>query len=297
MQGLDLSQTGRNVSGLVCSGRELRRLGNTGVLQTGKRAVAVSEVPFYDALSEDYDRFVNWQARVSSEMPFFRSLFERYGVERVLDVACGTGQHAIAFAQEGYEVTATDLSQAMVDRARANVEEAGVDVAVYRLGFGELAKALSNPHDVVTCLGNSLPHLTTEDSLVEALRDIASVLKPGGALLVQNRNFDRVLARQERFMPPKMHRSKDKEWIFFRFYDLDGVQVRFNIVRLYRQGNEEWTARVEQTRLRAWQHEELLRLLGDAGLGVVSAHGSYRGEGFDPLESSDLVLLAERPLI
>ena len=48
------------------------------------RSPSLSQVPLYDALAVDYDRFVNWQGRLSHELPFFASLFERHGVRRVL---------------------------------------------------------------------------------------------------------------------------------------------------------------------------------------------------------------------
>jgi glycine/sarcosine N-methyltransferase len=257
--------------------------------------VVMSTVPLYDAFSEDYDRFVNWEARLAFELPFFRSVFERYAVKRLLDVACGTGQHAIALAREGYEVTATDLSAAMVERAQANAAAAGVRLHIHRLGFGELAGALEGLYDAIICLGNSLPHITDAIALREALEDFTHVLKPGGIVVIQNRNFDRVLARQERFMPPEVHRTGEQEWVFMRFYDFCGEQLRFNVARLHRQGDEEWKVQLEHTQLRAWHTETLYRLLNDAGLDLVSALGSYRSEVFDPLASSDLVLLARRP--
>jgi glycine/sarcosine N-methyltransferase len=251
-------------------------------------------VPLYDAFSEDYDRFVNWPGRLAFEMPFFRALFAREQVKTILDVACGTGQHAIALAREGYQVTATDLSQAMVERARANSTTAQVQVRTLQLGFGDLASALGDTYDALICLGNSLPHVTTEEGLDAALTDFSRVLQPGGFLVVQNRNFDRVLARQERFMSPEVHRSDDKEWIFMRFYDFEGEQLRFNVVRLQRQGDGPWSHRVEQTRLRAWSHKTLVAAMSRCGLEVLDALGSYRGETFNPTESGDLVLVAKR---
>ena len=235
----------------------------------------MSETSFYDALSEDYDRFVDWEARLAFEMPFLRVLFGQHQVRRVLDVACGTGHHAIAFSEDGYEATATDVNQAMVDRARANVAAKKARVDVYRLGFGGLSEELSGPYDAITCLGNSLPHVLTEEAMVEALADMASMVRPGGILLVQNRNFDRVLARQERFMPPEVRRSEDEEWIFVRFYDLDGEELRFNMVRLHRRGNESWSTHLEHTQLRAWRRRQLETLLSRSGFDVLSAFGGY----------------------
>jgi ubiquinone/menaquinone biosynthesis C-methylase UbiE len=49
----------------------------------------------YDAFSEDYDRFVNWESRLASEMPFIERLLQPLEKDgqpvRVLDAACGTG--------------------------------------------------------------------------------------------------------------------------------------------------------------------------------------------------------------
>ena len=257
----------------------------------------MSTVTLYDAFSEDYDRFVNWKARLEFEMPFFRALFDEYHVRRVLDSACGTGQHALAFAREGYEVTATDLSKPMIERARENALAAGLAVHFYVLGFGELADALPGLYDALTCLGNSLPHLTTEAALGAALQDFARVLKPGGILVIQNRNFDRVLAQQERFMPPEVYRAGDREWIFMRFYDFEGELLRFNIVRLYRQGNSAWTSRIEHTQLRAWRAEALCGFIESTGFRIIKMLGSYRGEAFAPSTSGDLVLIAKREVL
>ena len=47
----------------------------------------------YDTFSTDYDRFVNWPSRLAAELPFIESQLEAAGARRVLDAACGTGQH------------------------------------------------------------------------------------------------------------------------------------------------------------------------------------------------------------
>ena len=60
----------------------------------------------YDDFSGDYDRFVNWEERLSAEMPFLLEKLQTAAPEedrpiRVLDAACGTGMHAIALAKSG----------------------------------------------------------------------------------------------------------------------------------------------------------------------------------------------------
>jgi len=101
------------------------------------------EVPLYDALSDDYDRFVNWENRLAYEMPFIERTLRGADARRVIDVACGTGMHAIELARRGYEVVGVDLSAPMIERARENALTAGVKVHFIVAGFGELAEKLA----------------------------------------------------------------------------------------------------------------------------------------------------------
>lgn len=184
----------------------------------------------YDHFSLDYDRFVNWQSRLVVELPFIEQHLSSLAYiesrkPRVLDTACGTGMHAIALAQRGYSVVGADLSGRMIERARVNAAMSGVAVRFIQAGFGELAQMLEEanllnpPYAALLCLGNSLPHLLTPAHLALALTDFAACLCSGGLLLIQNRNFDAVLAQHERWMEPQSHREGDTERLFLRFYD------------------------------------------------------------------------------
>ena len=154
----------------------------------------------YDTLSANYDRFVNWQARLAIELPFIIGKLREVDARRVLDVATGTGMHAIALAQCGFTATGADISQGMVERAKLNASTAGVQVRFELAGFGSLAGLFGKgSFEAVLCLGNSLPHLLSDAELRATLADFAFCLKPGGLLLLQNRNFDSVLAQHNRF--------------------------------------------------------------------------------------------------
>jgi glycine/sarcosine N-methyltransferase len=247
----------------------------------------VRPVPLYDALAVDYDRFVNWKGRLQHELPFFERLFERHGVRSVLDAACGTGHHAIALAQRGYRVLGTDLSSEMVRRARENAAAAGVDARFEVAGFGDAA-ALREQFDAVICLGNSLPHLLTSEAVSATLADFAAVLHPGGWLVVQNRNFDRVWAERERFMGPQSYKDGAGEWIFVRFYDFHEETITFNMVRLWRTG-EAWSQSVEATELRPIFRSGLEAALAEAGFDHAVFYGGYDGVTFDSEQSGDLI--------
>ncbi len=251
-------------------------------------------VPLYDALAEDYDRFVNWAGRLAHELPFFTSLFREHGVQHLLDAACGTGRHAIALARQGYRLTGADLSAAMVQRARANAAAAGVDVPFAQTGLGHLA-TLGETFDAVLCLGNSLPHLLTAEAVSAALNDFAACLRPGGLLVIQNRNFDRVWTRRERFMGPQAyHDETGREWLFVRFYDFHHDTITFNMIRLRREAGADWQQHVEATMLRPVFRGDLAASLTAAGFRRAVFYGGYDRAAFDPETSDDLIAVAFR---
>jgi ubiquinone/menaquinone biosynthesis C-methylase UbiE len=254
----------------------------------------------YDSFSADYDRFVNWQSRLAGEMPFLLqqlrglSLPGKAAPLRVLDAACGTGMHAIALAKAGFSVAGADLSAGMIEKSRQNAQAAGVEVRFETVGFGGLAKVFgAGSFEALLCLGNSLPHLLTPADLSAALADFAACLTPGGKLLVQNRNFDAVLSRRERWMESQSYLEAEKEWIFLRFYDYhpDGL-LGFNILTLYREGQAAWNQSVAETLLYPLQQAELAQALPAAGFEEIAWYGNLAGSSFDLQGSGNLVFVA-----
>jgi SAM-dependent methyltransferase len=205
--------------------------------------------------------------------------------------------HAIALAQKGYDAAGADLSAKMVEHARENARQAGVTVRFEAAGFGELERTFGRQtFNAVLCMGNSLPHVLSEAELSRAMSDFAACLHPGGMLLLQNRNFDAVVKRRERWMEPQSYREGEKEWLFLRFYDYEANGlISFNIVNLRRQGNEPWKQQVISTPLRPLLQEETVRLLGKAGFSEIACYGDMSGSPFNPDASGNLVAIARLP--
>lgn len=255
----------------------------------------------YQSFSSDYDRFVNWQERLFYEMPFIEeqiALLQRQAGAPldILDTACGTGMHAVTLAKGGHRVSAADLFPQMVEIGEHNARKAEVQVRFAAAGLGDMAATFgAAKFDLLLCLGNSLPHLTSQQDLTRALRDFAAVLRLGGMALIQNRNFDLVMRQQQRWMEPQAHREGEKEWVFQRFYDFqsDGL-IQFNIVTLKRERESAWQASVASTILRPQLHTELEQGLERAGFRDIHALGSMQGESFQPESSGNLILTARK---
>lgn len=93
------------------------------------------------------------------------------GARTALDVGCGTGKLARRLAAAGLSVTGIDVSQRVVDVARA----IGPDRIVYR---HEDALRTTGRYDLITCVA-ALHHMPPE-----ALTTLRGLLNPGGVLAV-----------------------------------------------------------------------------------------------------------------
>ncbi|MEQ8965137.1 MAG: methyltransferase domain-containing protein [Azospirillaceae bacterium] len=144
---------------------------------------------------EHWDDLIGWEGREAGEGGFFERLLGAHGVETVADVATGTGFHAVMMAKAGFKVTATDGSANMVTKTRENAERYGisfvdtatVDWRALPDKYGEKA------FDCVMMLGNSLTHLFDHESRRDALEALYRVVKPGGIIVLDHRNYDRFL--------------------------------------------------------------------------------------------------------
>ncbi len=258
----------------------------------------------YDDFSQDYDRFVNWQARLAMELPFLEKQLQLIEGQlrrkpNVLDAACGSGMHAIALAQRGFTACGSDISPKMIEKARENARTAGVQVNFKVAAFGSLKRVFQAepefPFDGILCLGNSLPHLLSIKEIQKALWDMANCLQPGGMVIFQNRNFDAVMEKKERWMEPQNRIEGSQEWVFLRFYDFerDGL-ITFNILRLQRSGSEAWQQKISSTKLYPLKRDTLAGLLEDSGFTDIRCFGALSDEPFDLASSGNLVVTARR---
>ena len=256
----------------------------------------------YQTLASDYDRFNNWEERLAYEMPFILTHLPNMVQDpaqaiSVLDAACGTGMHAIQLAKAGFEVAGADLFEEMILKARDNALQASVTIDFRIAGFSNLvAEFAPRRFDALICLGNSLPHLLSADAVMRTLQEFSACLKPGGLLLLQNRNFDSVMEKKNRWLDPQAYQDESGEWVFQRFYDFepDGL-IRFTINTLQRQSGQSWHTSAADTMLRPQLSQELVSQLDDAGFNSIQTYGDLSGKPFEQSQSPNLVILAKAP--
>jgi len=104
------------------------------------------------------------------------------GTERVLDIATGPGYIAEAFANNSREVLGMDLTEAMLDIARARTAEHGVKNISFRTGDAQNLPFNEGEFDVVVCR-LALHHVQQPAKVVGGM---ARVCRPNGTVLVED---------------------------------------------------------------------------------------------------------------
>lgn len=250
------------------------------------------ETDLYDNLADSYDMLISWKSRLKREKPFFKRVFKEFGVRRILDTACGTGMHAIAFHDWGYYVTGSDISEKMVEKSKENAGNR--DIQFIQAGFTDMEK-VDGMYDAVTCLGNSLPHVLADDDLRQSLKSMYDTVIPGGVLIIHNNNYDRVMASKDRFMPIAKGTRGNKTYLFIRFFDFhDDDLLTFNVLTL-KNNSDVWQMHPDSSAHKALTRELLNGLLEKVGFVNIEVYGGYPDQPFDPIESDNLIIVAQKP--
>jgi glycine/sarcosine N-methyltransferase len=154
----------------------------------------------YQALAADYDWIFDDGALaggIAINRPATARLFQRIGPGRaVLDAACGTGVDAAVLARRGFRVRASDGSDAMVEVAAARFRREGLEIPLRQCLWADLPAAIDERFDVVLCTGNALVHAAGRDAMVQALTGLRRMARPGGHVVVDSRNWEKLHAER-----------------------------------------------------------------------------------------------------
>lgn len=240
-----------------------------------------------------YRRLIAWPARIQREAPFLREVLADAPSKRLLDLGCGTGEHARFLQAEGFEVTGVDASEAQLVEAR----EAGPGPEFVGADLAELGAAVTGPFGAAISLGNGLPHLHAPE-MARFLGHLAGLLDPGAPVLFQVLNYDRILDGRVTSLPLNVREDDGERVVFLRLMDPrpDGT-VLFNPTTLRWRPGEEPPVEVaagKNVLLKGWRRAELEVALGAAGFRVTEVFGGMKREAWDAAASSDTVVLARR---
>jgi SAM-dependent methyltransferase len=225
------------------------------------------------------DREARQQAAFAREL---LAPFAHAGRMRFLDLACGTGRHAVALQDGAGGVVGLDLSDRLLSRARRR--RAGPALPLFlRADIRQLpfrAGTFGAAVNFFTSFGSFED--PAED--LRVVREIARVLAPGGAFLSDVFNAERVVST----LAVREEKTVAGERVCIRRrYDPSSRRVQKEI----EMGSGE-NRRLYTECVRAYTEHELRNLHRTASLTVRAAYGNFDGSPFDRRKSPRLILLA-----
>jgi SAM-dependent methyltransferase len=122
----------------------------------------------------------------AAEAAFVDGLLVRYGSGprrgRLLDVACGTGRHAVELAIRGWQVVGFDRSAEMLEAARRRVGT--LQLSFHQGDMAALPEDLGT-FDAATCLFDSIGYAITNAAILATLTGIRAHLSDAGLLALE----------------------------------------------------------------------------------------------------------------
>jgi len=136
----------------------------------------------YDQYAQYYDILYQDKNYVK-ETDFVDTLIKKHQGKQsnsLLDLGCGSGEHAYLFAEKGYNVLGIDRSEPMIDLAASQYP------ASEKLSFK--VRDITNytpeqPFDTAVALFNVIGYLSTNDNLNATFSNVAKSLNTGGLFI------------------------------------------------------------------------------------------------------------------
>jgi SAM-dependent methyltransferase len=205
--------------------------------------------------------------------------------QRVLDLGCGTGLMAAAYAARGHRVTGVDPAPAMLAVARARPGGADVEwVAATVQGYRSERR-----FDLVIMTGHAFQVLLDDADVAAALATMRRQLAPDGMAVFESRNpaidwpgrWDGGHAVETPEGPVRVTRTCGP-W--------EGEFLGFETRYAFGDG----TTLVSPSRLRFLPEAAIVERVTAAGLVVERLLGDWRGTGFDAAGSEEMVFVVRR---
>jgi SAM-dependent methyltransferase len=129
----------------------------------------------YDHIYRDKD--------YDGECDLLERIFNEYApapVHKVLDLGCGTGNHALRLAVRGYSIVGVDRSPEMLEATQCKARHEGISIRLHQADVREID--LQESFDAVLMMFAVLGYQLENSDVLNALRMARKHLKPDGLL-------------------------------------------------------------------------------------------------------------------
>lgn len=242
---------------------------------------------FYTSLSRYYDLLFS----PSQEQKSWALTFA--GTGPVLDAGCSTGELILYLAGRAIPAFGFDADEDMIRRAREKAVGTTDNAEFKTAGLADTAvQYQGRSFAAIFCMGNTIAHVGSLQELNTVIADFASLLDSvkRGSLAVQILNYDRILSRKPKELPPLTVEEGDLKLRFLRRYRYKEKHILF-AGTLQAESSENPAKNLEssfETILLPIRRQDLTTAFSEAGLKHVRVWEDY---GKTPADDESAVYL------
>ena len=201
---------------------------------------------------------------------FLMKMLVRHNCQRVFNAAGGVGDDTLNLLKRGFSVKTNEIDTTFIKVLGELAQKKGANIELSTWDWREMErKGPAGEFDAVLLMGNSLTHLFSKEERLRSLRGFLHVLKPGGILVIDERNYQRMLDNRDEIVGMVLPRSKT--------YPSDTVRARLDeltdghLVMRYMHND----GRTGTLRAYPFKHNELAGELREAGFVIVDKYSDY----------------------
>jgi SAM-dependent methyltransferase len=129
---------------------------------------------YYDLI---YQKLVDYE----KDCTMLEDIFEKFSRKKprsVLDVACGTGSHALILSRRGYSVAGIDISRVMINKAKKKAKEQRSKAEFHVQDMRNFK--LNKKYDCTVCMFGGFGYILTGEDLARAFSSVRNHLVKNG---------------------------------------------------------------------------------------------------------------------
>jgi SAM-dependent methyltransferase len=229
---------------------------------------------FYDQIAPFYDLiFPNWEnsiIRQAENFSFIIKESQSINTKTVLDVSCGIGTQTLGLAKLGYQVTASDLSSAEIERARVEAQKRGLNIDFSVCDMMNAFDHHKREFDLVLSADNSVPHLLSDQDILDAFIQFRLSTVPGGLCIITVRDYENEKLESNVIKPYAVHNRDDGRYMMFQVWEVSGELYETTMYCVKDLYDGECETIVSRTKYYAVHTTKLIELMKEAGFADVN---------------------------
>lgn len=266
-------------------------------LKTTCTVNALHNFAFYTKMAKLYDTLYSWMRNYDLEAKFLHKIFCQHNtkINSVLDIGCGTGNHALALQPYGHYIIGIDISRDMLSIARSKSQE----VPNISLVQGDITKSpfRKNSFDAAYALFSLVYNFYPFDVLLRCYLNVKKLLKPNGLFVLEVLNKENYIRK---YSKSRFYYLGSHEWekyhvqtyvypSFGKSYNNSLLYMNLHHILRNQKGDESrlWTKHM----LFMYDIEQLKLTAMENSLEPVEVYGDFNFQPFDDKESESLIIV------